>query len=74
MHTLYLLVQTYPFWAIPCALVLFELAIFFRRNSNPTQFVFWGAILGMMVLLGLWIYYRGDINSGRWIRSIRNFG
>jgi hypothetical protein len=70
MHTLFVLAKVYPYWAIPLALVVGELGIFFRRRRSKKQRICWAGVGILLLGLILWFYFRGDLNSDRWIQSI----
>lgn len=70
MNFVYLMARIYPYWALALAMVLFQLAIFFRRRQSPVQY----SLLGGIALLGLgilaWFYFRGDLYSDDWVRYL----
>lgn len=70
MHTLYVLARIYPWWAIPLVVVLGELGFFFRRRRSKKQRIFWIGALALILGLILWFYYRGDLNSDQWVRTV----
>ena len=69
MHLLFLLLRIYPYWALPCAFVVAEVGVFFRRKKSPVQFIAWLAVLTLIVSSVLWIVNRGDLNSDKWLRN-----
>jgi hypothetical protein len=70
MRYYFLLARLYPYWALPLAVVLVQLGIFFRRRKSPIQY----ACLGEagLLLLGIvaWFVFRGDLYTDRWLRVI----
>jgi hypothetical protein len=70
MHSIFTLARFYPFWALPLALVLAELGRHFRRKNSPLYGPFW-AIAGFLVVGTVaWIFFRGDVNSDQWIKTV----
>lgn len=70
MHILYVIGRIFPFFAVPLALALCQFALFFRRKGRKVFKVYFG-IAGLLVLLSLlWIVFRGDVNSDKWIRAL----
>lgn len=70
MHLVYLLLRTYPYWAVPVALVFGQLGMHFARRGSLLKFLFWGISLCLVVGAGVWIGFRGDLHSDEWIRSL----
>lgn len=69
MHLIYTAMRFFPWWALPLALVIGELGVFFRRRASRTQFACFG-VAGVLVLSALaWFFFRGDLHSDRWVRS-----
>jgi hypothetical protein len=68
MSFVYLLARIYPYWALALGMVLFQLAVFFRRRQSSVQYSLLGAIgfLGLGILA--WFYFRGDLHSDDWVR------
>lgn len=70
MHLVFTLARIYPAWAVPTAFIFFELAIYYRRKNSKIQY-YMGALVGIQVLLLLlWLLFRGDIHSDLWVRAI----
>lgn len=69
MHLVYLLVRTYPYWAVPIAIVFGQLAIHYMRQLNPIRFLFWMITAALVFLAFAWIFFRGDLHSDEWVRS-----
>lgn len=70
MHFLFLVIRTFPYWALPLALVLAEMGIFFRRKRHRIQYLFWGAAGIILAGFVYWLVFRGDLNSAEWVRAL----
>lgn len=71
MHTIYAIARFYPFWAIPLAVIIFQIGVHFRRRARPAQWTCF-AMVGVLILTGIaWLVYRGDMNSDRWVRRVQ---
>jgi hypothetical protein len=70
MHTIFVLARLFPLWAIPLALALAQLGLFFRRRSSASQWGCWGVASALIVAVVLWIAFRGDLNSDSWIKAL----
>lgn len=71
MHTLIWIGRLFPIIAIVVIFALVQIAIHFRRRADTKRLVFVVGIGGLLGLLTvLWIYFRGDMNSDRWVRDI----
>lgn len=70
MHFLYELARYFPFWAIPIALILGEVGLFFRRRASVFQFPFFGMAGLIMLLTLIWFIGRGDLHSDKWVRGM----
>lgn len=70
MHYLFAAARLFPYWALPLALVIGEIGVYFRRRRDKRQWIFFG-ISGTLVLVTfLWFGFRGDLRSDDWIRWI----
>ena len=69
-HFLFLLMRLLPFWSFPSALISFQLALHFRRKLSPWYRLLALVALALLSMLGAWIYYRGDLHSDAWVRTI----
>ena len=70
MRFIYLLARTFPYWALAVAVVLFQLAVFFRRRQSKLQYSL-GGIIGFLILGTIaWFVFRGDLYSDHWIRAL----
>ena len=54
--------------AVPLVVIFIQLGIYFRRRKSHLRYPFF--FLSVVTLVGMvaWIVYRGDLNSGRWIK------
>lgn len=60
---LYFIIELYPWWAIPLALIMVEIGMHFRRTARPGKAVLCVLIAGILVLLaGVFIWYNGVQN------------
>jgi hypothetical protein len=69
LHFIFTLARIYPAWAVPIAFIFFELGIYYRRKNSRMQYYLWGLVVLQLLLLLLWIIFRGDIHSDQWIRA-----
>lgn len=70
MRYLFLAFRTYPYWAIPVALVFGQIGIHFRRRQS-LYFAFWfGISFGLIVVGAGWVFFRGDLHSDQWLRWV----
>jgi hypothetical protein len=74
MHWIFAALRFYPYWALPAALLCFELGVFFRRRLSSIEWAFWGAVGFFVVSTLLWFGFRGDVNSDRWLKAILQLG
>jgi TctA family transporter len=70
MHFIFLLARIYPFWALPMAIVLAQLAIFFRRRESGLQYSSMAGVVLLTAGIFAWFFFRGDIHSDDWVRTI----
>lgn len=69
MHVAHTLLRYYPFWALPLAFVMVEVALSFRRKKKTSQHYFW-VIAGILVISSIaWLAFRGDKKSDRWVEN-----
>ena len=65
------LARFFPFWAIPLALVAFEVANFQYNRRNRYGVLAFGGLTAMMVLLSLfWLIFEGYWRAGPFVKSI----
>ncbi len=68
MEAMMTLVRFFPYWALPSAFVFFEIGVFAKRHRRKGLDIASFGIAGcLVVLVVLWIFARGDINSPRWV-------
>jgi hypothetical protein len=67
MHFLFLAFRTYPFWAVPVALVSVQIGIHFRRRESRFALVWWGLSVSLIVGALAWIIFRGDLHANEWL-------
>lgn len=70
MHLFYLAARTYPYWAVPVAIVFGQLGIHFMRRDSVLRFLFFGIAAGLVVGAFAWIFFRGDLHSDVWVRTL----
>ncbi len=70
MHFVFTFVRIYPAWAVPTAFIFFELAIYYRRKNSKMQYYMGGLVGIQLLLLFLWLIFRGDIHSDYWVRAV----
>jgi drug/metabolite transporter (DMT)-like permease len=70
MHFVYLAVRIFPYWALPLAVVIFQLGTFYHRRRNKLRWACGAAIgfLGLMTLL--WFIFGGYMHSDQWVRTV----
>jgi len=69
MHLVYFIARTYPFIALALCAPLFQLFLFYRKKQQALQWVFLVWMVFQFGSIGIWVLFRGDINSDRWIAS-----
>lgn len=64
------LLKTFPFWAVPLAIVFAEIGRHFRRRRNSLEIPMWFLVgfLGLLTLL--WLIFRGDLHAEKWARLL----
>ncbi len=66
----FFIARFYPFFALAFALLFFDLGRHFRRRKDRRQWGFW-AVCGFFLLTTLlWLVFRGDMNSEKWVRQV----
>jgi hypothetical protein len=70
MHFFFTFARIYPAWAVPTAFIFFELGIYYRRKASKLQYYLWGITAIQILLLLVWLIFRGDINSDLWVRAV----
>lgn len=70
MHWLFSTLRFFPYWALPLVLVFFETGVYFKRRLlKKRQLLCWAVSGGLILLIGVWFFYRGDLHSDRWVRN-----
>jgi hypothetical protein len=71
MHWVFALARFAPYWVLPIVLVLWETGVYFkRRNKRKSQWICWLSGGALVILIGLWFYFRGDLYSDEWVRLV----
>ena len=70
MAAIFLMVKFVPFWAVPLALVVGDVGWHLHKRRNRLEYVCYIAALCLISLAGIWLYYRGDVNSDKWLKSL----
>jgi hypothetical protein len=70
MHWFYAIVRFLPYWALPVMLLCAETGWTLRwtPKARKKQVFLWGSALFLAVISGGWFFFRGDVNSDRWVR------
>ncbi|MGZ3689001.1 MAG: hypothetical protein ACXVBW_11910, partial [Bdellovibrionota bacterium] len=69
MHTIFMMARFYPYWALPLAVLVGDIGLYFRRKKNDIQWALW-SLAGFLVLgIIVWVAFRGDLNSDQWVRT-----
>ncbi len=68
MHTIHLLMRYFPFIGGAFAFGFTQIAIFLRRKVRKTQWYWWSAASFWFILIGVWLFFRGDKNSDEWVK------
>ena len=66
----FILARTIPYWAIPMAIVLVDLMIYYRRKRARATYVCAGAIFMLVCLSIGWVAARGDLYADQWMKII----
>ncbi len=72
MHTIYTFARIYPYVALALAIILFELGIYFHRRMSKLRFFVWALTVLVVIGIILWLVFRGDINSDKWVDELVN--
>ena len=70
MHIIFTLARIYPAWSLPTAFIFFELVIYYRRKNSKMQYYMGGLVGAQVIILLLWLIFRGDLHSDSWIRAL----
>ena len=69
MHNIHLFLRIFPFVAFAIILTSIQFGLFFRRKNSVNQWYAFGIATFFAILTVLWIVYRGDLHSDRWVRE-----
>lgn len=69
MHLLFAAMRLFPFWAIPAAMILWELTVYYRRKGHKNQYICAAALVVLLVGTVGWFVGRGDLHSDEWTRN-----
>lgn len=67
---LFLLVRTYPLWALALFFVFLELGWYLRRKKSKNQYYCWMAAFFLFVTTSCWVFFRGDLHSDTWVWAL----
>jgi hypothetical protein len=71
MHWIFAMFRFFPYWGLPLVLVFFETGVYFKRRLlTRRQLMCWAASGILILMIGAWFFYRGDIHSDRWVRTL----
>jgi hypothetical protein len=70
MHLIFLLARVYPYWALAVAILMLQVAIFYRRRKDKLQWTFVGVAGCLMLGILAWFIFRGDLYSDNWVRFV----
>lgn len=71
LYTTLFLVRYFPFWAIPAALVMFELGMYhYNRRQRVTFTVAFGISISLALGSIIWIVFEGYWRAGPFVRRI----
>jgi ABC-type polysaccharide transport system permease subunit len=70
MSILYLVIKLYPLFGLSMAILCIDLTRTYRRRLNSIWVGF--AIFAVLFIASviLWVFFRGDLNSEKWIRAL----
>jgi hypothetical protein len=65
------LVRFYPFWAVPLALVFFEMGTYYYNRRERIGFLFFYGITAMFIITSiLWLVFEGYWRAGPFVKSL----
>ncbi|MEK7689695.1 MAG: hypothetical protein AAB425_01600 [Bdellovibrionota bacterium] len=70
MWVIFILAKSFPFWAIAISIACVDIGRYYRRLRRNTQHVYWGSVILLGVLTLLWIFFRGDLHSDKWVKAV----
>ncbi len=70
LYALLFLVRLYPFWAIPLALVFFELGMYhYNRRERILTLISFGSVSFFVITSGWWIFAEGYWTAGPFVKK-----
>lgn len=70
MHLFYVLLKSFPYYAVPSVVILIELARHFRRRASRAQYLCLAIAGGLVLLVISWFIFRGDLNAEHWAKAL----
>jgi putative effector of murein hydrolase len=70
MEYVFLMARLFPYWMIPLSISIFEVGLNLKRRKNRFFLLPWSTCVMMILLVILWIFFRGDLNSDTWVKEI----
>jgi len=70
MYTAFMLARTFPFWSVPLIVIFLQVGLFFKRRREWMQYICWFLGTLFIIALAAWFFFRGDLNSEMWIRTL----
>ena len=70
VYSVLFMVRYFPFWAVPLALIFFELGVYhYNRRERSGTLTFFGAAAFLVIVTILWIVFEGYWRAGPWIKQ-----
>lgn len=70
MHVAFAMLRYFPLWALPMAFVSGELGVALKRRGYGVAYALLGGSIVLVVFSILWLIFRGDLNSDKWVRMV----
>lgn len=70
MTLIFLLARTFPYWAIPAALIFGQVGVYFWRRRKPLYLLFFSGAAGFVIGSISWIAAGGYVHSDQWVRDL----
>lgn len=71
LYTFLFIVRFFPFWAVPLALVLFEMGVYFYNRRERLFFMMFFTLSALSVVLSiLWLVFEGYWRAGPFIKEL----
>jgi len=70
VQALHTFLRFYPFIGLALMLGLIEIGRHFRRLRDSRQWLFFLPAGFVFVTIMIWIFFRGDIHSDQWLKSL----